>query len=421
MNAQVDAGLVLLGGQREQRTVQRAEAVSTPRHPVRSRDLRILLVEDMLGDARLIQHALRNQTDLHPTVVHVETLAAARDKLVEEEPFDVALLDLSLPDSAGIETVTRLLAAAPLLPIVVMTGLSDPVLAERALELGAQDYLVKGEDPGSAVGRAIRYAITRMAAQIERGELIDRLRQEQDRVGRELAAARAMQFDLLPRPGLVEPGLRALGISIEAYFEPSSMIGGDLWGLFERGAGRLDLFSFDFSGHGISAALNVFRLHTLMGSLCRSTSDPGELLTAANRELKTLIAPGQFATMFHAVLDLENGELAWAGAGAPPPLVFTTDGMRMLDTSGLPLGISAGTRYPTRCMEFPHGAALFVYSDAMTESLCPDGTMVGEDGLRAMVVDCASTQGLAGIMAQFQDAVPGGSDDDLTALWLRRT
>ncbi len=89
-----------------------------------------------------------------------QTLSDGLEKLAEIHP-DIILLDLSLPDSQGFETFDRTIAAAPKIPIVMLTGLADDDLAIRAVQAGAQDYLVKGQVDGNLLARTIRYAIER--------------------------------------------------------------------------------------------------------------------------------------------------------------------------------------------------------------------------------------------------------------------
>jgi signal transduction histidine kinase len=127
-----------------------ARAVSTT-------SVSVLLVEDNPGDAELLRDLLGESDEPSFAVRHVERLRDAL-ALVAEEPFDVVLLDLSLPDARGLETVERVHRAAPHLPLVVLTGLDDEALAVQALQAGAQDYLVKGLVPGAGVRRAIRHA-----------------------------------------------------------------------------------------------------------------------------------------------------------------------------------------------------------------------------------------------------------------------
>jgi len=122
--------------------------------------LRLLLVEDNPGDARLIQEELREVPSVRFEVVHVLRLAEA-ERVAREAKLDAVLLDLSLPDGHGLGNISRLLQAAPVVPLVVLTGTDDEQLAVQAVHQGAQDYLVKGQVTGPLLVRALRYAIER--------------------------------------------------------------------------------------------------------------------------------------------------------------------------------------------------------------------------------------------------------------------
>jgi signal transduction histidine kinase len=126
--------------------------------------IHILLVEDNPADARLLRESLAESRAAPFELTHVERLDAALARL-DAERFDVVLLDLSLPDSAGLDTLSRAHARFPGVPIVVLTGQADKELALEAIRQGAQDYLVKGQVDGNLLVRAIRYAIERKAAQ----------------------------------------------------------------------------------------------------------------------------------------------------------------------------------------------------------------------------------------------------------------
>ncbi len=123
--------------------------------------IRILLVEDNPGDVFLLQETLSEITVVQFNVVNVERLSEAEQRL-QSDIFDVILLDLLLPDSAGLDTFTTLHQQVPLIPIVVLTGMNDETLALKAMQAGAQDYLVKGQvSGGDLLMRSIRYAIER--------------------------------------------------------------------------------------------------------------------------------------------------------------------------------------------------------------------------------------------------------------------
>ncbi|HEY2775948.1 MAG TPA: ATP-binding protein [Candidatus Binatia bacterium] len=122
--------------------------------------IRILLVEDDEDDAFLLQRALTKTAPGQFAISRVGTLEAARRSLISA-PFHVVLSDLSLPDSRGFETFEKIHETDPEVAVVVLTGNDDERLAVRALNEGAQDYLVKGKADGQSLVRSMRYAIER--------------------------------------------------------------------------------------------------------------------------------------------------------------------------------------------------------------------------------------------------------------------
>lgn len=136
--------------------------------------IRILLIEDNPGDVRLLREFLKDATRLHSETTHVERLAAAAN-LLGPDRFDVVLLDLSLPDAAGLEALQHLHGLSPSLPIVVLTGLDDEETALRAVQEGAQDFLVKGRVDTPILTRSIRYAIERKRVEEMERQLVKAL------------------------------------------------------------------------------------------------------------------------------------------------------------------------------------------------------------------------------------------------------
>jgi diguanylate cyclase (GGDEF)-like protein/PAS domain S-box-containing protein len=120
----------------------------------------LLLVEDNPGDARLIREMFNEQGSGNTELTNASSMSEA-EKLLNERVFDMILLDLGLPDSQGLEAVRRAHAAAPRVPLVVLTGLDDESLAAQALQVGAQDYLIKGQIETKGLLRALRYAVER--------------------------------------------------------------------------------------------------------------------------------------------------------------------------------------------------------------------------------------------------------------------
>lgn len=128
--------------------------------------MKILLVEDNPVDRMFVTQSLRLVDGFEYELTLCESLAEALEQLVASH-FDVILLDLWLPDCEGLETCHRLVAAVHNTPVVVMTATDDRILATAAMRGGAQDYLVKGAFPGSAIARVLQYAIDRYHFQRE--------------------------------------------------------------------------------------------------------------------------------------------------------------------------------------------------------------------------------------------------------------
>jgi Flp pilus assembly CpaE family ATPase len=122
--------------------------------------LKVLLVEDNAVSAQLAKTMLARADGSVFEVKTAESLMGALD-LLGTGRFDVILLDLSLPDSEGIGTLTTIRVHAPRVPVLVLTGSDNEALANSALQHGAQDYIVKGQFDGNSLARALRYAVTR--------------------------------------------------------------------------------------------------------------------------------------------------------------------------------------------------------------------------------------------------------------------
>ncbi len=126
----------------------------------------LLLIEDNPGDARLVrEHLLDAAGSQRIDVVEAATLTTGTAYMADGTAPHIVLLDLSLPDSFGLETLARWLSVAPTLPVIVLTGSDDEALAVQAVREGAQDYLVKGRIDGGLLVQAIRYAIERKRVQ----------------------------------------------------------------------------------------------------------------------------------------------------------------------------------------------------------------------------------------------------------------
>ncbi len=147
--------------------------------------VRVLLVEDIAEDAALVEHLLSRAAGTTFAVQRAEFVREAIDRL-QAEAVDIVLLDLGLPDALGLSGLDRVLAVAPTVPVVVMTGAERDELSAQALVRGAEDFLVKGEMGSDALARSIRYSIARKRAELALRRTHEQLRtsQKMEAIGR---------------------------------------------------------------------------------------------------------------------------------------------------------------------------------------------------------------------------------------------
>ncbi len=128
--------------------------------------IKTLLIEDNPDDAELMKRRLSKSADVAFAVTVARTLQEGLTKLNQTVP-DLIICDLGLPDSHGLDTVKKILSAAPQIPLVVLSGFDDETTAIKAVKAGAQDYLVKGQLEGVYMERSLFYAIERAHMQGE--------------------------------------------------------------------------------------------------------------------------------------------------------------------------------------------------------------------------------------------------------------
>jgi phosphoserine phosphatase RsbU/P len=320
--------------------------------------VRILLVEDDPDDVYIMQNLLGDRWHGPFELVNVELLSAAIERC-QEERFDVVLLDLGLPDSNGLETFFSIYAHAGEVPIVVLSGYNDERAAVKAVQSGAQDYLVKGQLTDQLLVRSLRYAIERSRRHHAEEALLD--------TSEEFRAAGEIQQHLYPARA---PTLD--GFEIAGALYPAKATAGDYFDFIPMLDDCLGLVVGDVSSHGMGPALVMSETRACLRTLAQGHSDVGEILTRANRVLAADSTELHFVTLAMARLDPRNRAMVYASAGQRGYLLKSGLNVAVLDSTSLPLGIREDTVVPTS-QEFKLNAGDLVtfFTDGVVEAESP--------------------------------------------------
>lgn len=293
--------------------------------------LQLLLVEDSAPDAALIQANLK--VGLRSVVVsRVDRLADAISA-VEQASFSVVLLDLNLPDSAGIETFRNLSAKCNGTPIVVLSGMEGSDTAVQAVSAGAEDYVQKGHYDAQTLARSVRFAIERCNRRSAENELID--------VRSELTAAQNIQDSLYPKSapmidGLeIASGIRSAGIGCGDYYDFVSLQDG-----------RQIIVVGDVSGHGMGPAMVMAETRASLRTLADVGVDVSRMLPAMNRLICAGASEGMFVTLLMVVYDPATNCFEYFNAGHPG-WVISTSKTQQLEPHQIPLGFVPTSDYST--------------------------------------------------------------------------
>ena len=345
--------------------------------------LQILMLEDDDAYATLVARMLRNSGS--ELVVAPRMDIALRHLLGRQ--FDVILSDLNLPDTRGIETFQKMYAAAPKLPIVVLTGEDDDALGLRTVQSGAQDYLIKDKLEPAVLLRSLTYAIERKRMQLEAARVAEELRVQNEQMHAEMRMAREVQTAMLPVGATRSNGV----VSFSHRYLPAGPVGGDFFTEFCSPKGPCAVVLFDVMGHGVRAALVTGLLRALVDEGSVLSLGPERFLSLLNRNLRSIFRQADqqiFVTALCMVADAIEQQVYFASAGHPSPLHLDSNGRKVTSleaTRGPPLGIADEGTWVKHTAPFAPGHRILMFTDGLYEVEGPDGQEFGMQ----RVADCA--------------------------------
>jgi sigma-B regulation protein RsbU (phosphoserine phosphatase) len=340
--------------------------------------IQVLLIEDNPLDAILIDAMVKDAGRNGFMLERTDRLATGLARLAKGD-IHLVLLDLSLPDSHGLDTFARLHSQVPHMPIIVMSGLDDETVAVSAVQQGAQDYLVKGHVDGHLLVRAMRYAIERKRTAEQLARYASELHEKNRQMEADLVMAREIQQVFLPQqyptfPHSATPEQSA--VRFYHRYQPAAAVGGDFFNVLPISDTEAGIFICDVMGHGLRAALVTAIFRGLVEELMPVAADAGRFLTEINRRQQAILRrPDEpmLATAFYLVADLAKGEARYASAGHPSPLRLQREARVAVPLSdhdprhGPALGLFEDATYPTCHIPVLTGDVIVWFTDGLYE------------------------------------------------------
>ena len=294
-------------------------------------------------------------------------------ELIEENAFDVILLDIMMPGISGIDVLKTLRQSysAAELPIIMATAKSDNEDIIEALKLGANDYVTKPLD--------FPVVLARVNTQLTLKYSQDALKSAHDRMKRDLNAAAQIQQTLLPYD------LPAMDtIEIAWKFHPCDELAGDFLNIFKLNENELGIYVMDVMGHGVPAALLSFSISRNLSPLAGSDSivlksgeqapvSPVDVLTRLNTVYPFQASNNRFFTLLYGILDRRDGQFRYALAGHPGPLIISSDqSIQDLSGNSFPVGIVEDAGFSESTIKLNPGDRMYLYSDGIIEETNED-------------------------------------------------
>ncbi len=380
------------------------------------RPARLLIVDDVEANRDLLARRARR---LGHETGFAENGRAALEQL-RAAPWDLVLLDITMPEMDGYETLRRMRAdpATAETPVVMVSAIDETDSVVRCLELGADDYLTKPFNP--LVLQA------RIESSLARKRLADQKQATLQALARELEIGQRIQQGFLP-----ERLPQLAGWQLAAVCTPARQVGGDFYDALTLPGGRLACAVADVCDKGVGAALYMALFRSLLRAMLTqapATEDPAAALERCASFINDYIATehgrdNMFATIFLAIVEPATGRLHYLNGGHDAPMLARAGGgVERLGAGGPALGLAAGMCHGTASTAMAAGDRLLVYTDGLTEAMGETGPL-GEEAVQDLL--CSARRDPGAVLAALQqrvDAHVGGHQqhDDITLLCLAR-
>lgn len=312
--------------------------------------IRTILHKEGYGDIRIASSA----RELYG-MLHIDS------ECQTEEPVDLILLDMMMPEIDGLEACRRILSEERYrdVPIIFVTAVGDSMKLAEALDAGATDYAMKPINKLELLAR-IRSAL--------------RLKHEKDwhkerdkRIRYELELAKQVQRSVLSQPITDER------IRIEADYRPSSELAGDYYAWFRIDRHRYGAILLDMMGHGISSSLVCMFISSVLKDMIMRVTDPVEVMQELNRRMGQLYRPTElvnyYFTAIFVLIDTDSRTVQYANAGHPAGLAVLGASVTPLEPGGPAIGLFDRIQVRKETLSYEPGTSIILYTDGLLDAM----------------------------------------------------
>lgn len=375
-------------------------------------DSHILVVDDATGACAALQDVLNNY-GTKKTVYATDTLDAS-GKLETFIP-DLIIIYISSSNTNWLEFCTSLRKrneVSGIVPILAVTNMDRFDERVKILKFNVSGVLHQPIQDEKLYRSLNLY--------LQKSRLMKRLEGSKEPTPADLDIARRMQYALLPNEDLIDACQENYGIAISHLYQSSQALGGDYWTVKQLENSRLMICVADFAGHGVSAAIDTFRLHNYLMEYVNYSNSPATILKEMNDNFYRMLPIGQYLTCFLGIIDTANNKITYAGAGVPPAILLNNGEAVSLDCSGTPIGAYPKAEYMEKAVDFSEDSKLLVYSDALIEINSDDKVLFTKDSLFQYIQEWSldSMQDIYGKILTRIKQTGHHFDDDLTLVLL---
>lgn len=388
----------------------------------------ILIAEDARDQRFLLTTFIRK---LGHIVHDVEDGREALTCLENNPHIRIVISDWMMPEMDGLELcrAVRSQDMRRYIYFILLTGNKENDAVVQGMSIGADDFLQKPINFRELEAR-LNAGLRIIDLECKLEERNEELARAFDTIKNDLESAARTQAELLVQPATIQT------VSFDWFFQPSKIIGGDMFGYLALNDEYVAFYQLDVAGHGIPSALFSFTLNNLMAGTGKSSllmeeakeapyyriQDPHEVMSCLNERFQSSVESMLYFTMVYGVIHTPTGKVSISHAGHPPTVWMQTGAgdAHFVEGEGVPVGMIPGMVYETYDLQLSPGDRLFLYSDGIVECENSQGEMFGQEKLKSLLKESQAlpmNDMITAVQRQIEDWQGHDQfDDDVTYL-----